>query len=157
MPASSHVAARAAVSLPSASGHLVPMKNLLWVDCVAGAVVGAAVVALCDWLSPLYGLSRGLLLFTGAANLLYASYSFVLASSRRRPRALITALVVANFAWAVVCVYLAVRVAPSLTAFGLAHLLGEAAFVAGLASLEWRWRELLIVTDRPARRAYQGS
>jgi hypothetical protein len=132
------------------------MKNLLWVDCVAGAVVGAAVLLLSGWLSPLYGLPRGLILFTGVANILYASYSFVLASSNRRPLALINALVVANSTWALVCVYLAVGVAQSPTVFGLAHLLGEAVFVAGLASLEWRWREQLLLADRPVRQAHQS-
>lgn len=129
------------------------MKNLLWVDCV----VGAAVLALSGWLSRLYGLPRGFLLFIGAGNLLYASYSFVLASSNRRPIASINALVIANLAWALVCVYLAVGVARSPTVFGLAHLLGESVFVAGLASLEWRWREQLVVAGRGPASAFHHT
>jgi hypothetical protein len=131
--------------------RLHSMRNLLWVDCVAGGTVGAAVLMSSGWLSPLYGLPRSLLNFTGLANLLYASYSLALASRNRRPIAAINTLVVANLAWALVCVYLAVRVAQSPTVFGLAHLFVEAVFVAALASLEWRWREQLLVA--PSHRA----
>ena len=124
------------------------MKNLLWIDCTAAAVVGLAVVTLCGWLSRLYAVPRSLLLFTGIANLVYASYSFWLASRNRRPLGAIYALVSANFAWALVCVYLVFTVADSATGLGIAHLLGEAVFVTGLASLEWHWRSRLLLRDR---------
>ncbi len=64
------------------------MKSLLRVDCIAGAVAGALLLMLGGWLGSLYALPRGLLLFTGAANLLYACCSS-LARRPRRPRALI--------------------------------------------------------------------
>jgi hypothetical protein len=133
------------------------MRNLLWVDCIAAAVAGAAVLTLSGWLSRLYGLPRDLLLFTGAVNILYASYSFVLASRTTRPMASIVVLAFANLAWALVCVYLAIGVAGSPTVFGLAHLFGEAIFVAGLAALEWRWREQLLVARRPTRQRVPKS
>jgi hypothetical protein len=120
------------------------MRKLLWVDCIAGAVVGAMVLSLSGFLSRLYGLPRALLLFTGFANGVYASYSFALARRPIRPRSLIIALALANSLWAVVCACLALLVATSATAFGLAHLLGEAIFVGGLATLEWRWRDHLV-------------
>jgi hypothetical protein len=123
----------------------------LWVDCIAAAVAGAAVLMLSGWLSRLYGLPLGLLRFTGAVNLLYGSYSFVLATRTRRPIASIAALVFANLAWALLCVHLAVNVARSPTAFGLAYLFGEAIFVAALATLEWRYRAQLLVAHRQAR------
>lgn len=120
------------------------MKNLLWIDCIAGALAGAAVLILSGWLSGVHALPRELLLINGAANLLYASYSFSLARRRRRPRALIHLLVIANFAWALVCLGLAGAFAGSVSVFGMAHLVGEAVFVGGLAALEWRWREQLV-------------
>ena len=118
-------------------------RNLLWVDCTAGAVVGLFVLALSGWLGGLYELPRSLLLFTGAANLLYAAYSFSLAIRSLRPRALLYALVIANGAWAVVCLGLAAAYGGSASMFGLGHLLAEALFVGGLAVLEWRYRAIL--------------
>lgn len=41
------------------------------------------------------------------------------------------------------CIGIAVTVAGTATVFGMAHLLGEAVFVGGLAVLEWRWRDRL--------------
>ncbi len=120
------------------------MKNLLWVDCIAAALAGVTVLLLSGWLSSLHALPRGLLLFIGAVNLLYASYSFSLAARSRRPRSWINLLVFANLAWTVVCLGLAVVFAGSATPFGIGHLVGEAIFVGGLASLEWRWREQLL-------------
>lgn len=120
------------------------MRKLLWIDCIAGALAGVTVLMLSGWLSGLHALPRGLLLVNGAANLLYASYSFSLARRRRRPRALINLLVFANLAWAVACLVLAGRFAGSATVFGMGHLVGEAIFVGGLACLEWRWRTALL-------------
>ena len=120
------------------------LRRLLWVDCLAGALVGVAVLSLSGWLSDLHGLPRGLLLVTGAANLAYASYSFSLAVRARRPRRLIVLLVVANLTWAVVCLGLAAAFSASATGFGLAHLVAEAVVVGGLAVLEWSQRDRLL-------------
>lgn len=123
------------------------MKNLLWVDCSAAALAGVAVLTLSGWLSSLYALPRGLLLLMGAVNVLYASYSFTLAARSRRPRSWINLLVFANLAWALVCLGLAWVFAGSATLFGIGHLAGEAAFVGGLGSLEWRWRQQLLAAE----------
>ena len=120
------------------------MKNLLWVDCIAGALAGVTVLMLSGWLSSLHGLPRELLLLNGVVNVLYASYSFSLAVRARRPRSLINLLVFANLAWAVVCLWLVGVFAGSATVFGIGHLVGEAVFVGGLAGLEWRWRDQLL-------------
>lgn len=121
------------------------MKNLLWIDCIAGALAGVLVLTFSGWLSSLHALPRELLLVNGAVNLLYASYSFSLAVRATRPRSLIEVLVFANLAWALVCLCLAAIFAGPATAFGLGHLVGEAIFVGGLAGLEWRWRDQLLV------------
>lgn len=125
------------------------VKNeLLWVDCIAAAVGGLAVLLLLPWLVPIYGLPPGWLQGVGIANLLYGSYSFSLALRRRRPQAFITLLVVANAAWALVCVGMALHFADSATWLGLGHLVVEAVVVGGLAACEWRWRAQLAL--RPA-------
>jgi hypothetical protein len=120
-------------------------RRLLWIDGLAGLFVGVAVLILSNWLSRLYGLPQGLLLFTAAANLIYGIYSTTLANRRTRPLVLIKLLVIANLAWSVVCLILASTHYDSATFLGLAHLLLEGAFVAFLASVEWRLRKQLQV------------
>lgn len=119
-------------------------RNVLWVDCTAAAVAGVLVLALSGPLSRLHALPQELLLFTGAANLLYGAYSFSLARRATRPMALIRLLVFANSAWVLVCIALAASYWGRASVFGLAHLLGEAAFVGGLAAAEWRLRHRLV-------------
>jgi len=119
-------------------------RRLLWVDCTAGALAGAAMFVLSGWLSSLYALPRGLLVFMGAVNLLYAAYSLSLAVRARRPKDLVNLLVFANGAWAAVCLGWAGVFAETASLFGFAHLIGEALFVGGLAGLEWRYRDLLL-------------
>lgn len=114
--------------------------HLLWIDCGAAALAGVLVLLFTPWLAGLYGLPQGLLQGIGAVNLLYGAYSFSLALRGRRPLALIALLVVANGAWAVACLAMALRFAGSATGFGLLHLVGEALFVGGLAACEWHWR-----------------
>jgi hypothetical protein len=120
------------------------LRRLLWVDCTAAALAGVAVLALSGWLSRLYALPRGLLLFIGAVNLLYACYSFSLAVRAQRPIVLIQLLVFANAAWAVVCLGLAITFRQQASVFGLGQLVCEAIFVGGLAGLEWAWRDGLV-------------
>ena len=120
------------------------LRRLLWVDCSAGAFVGVTVIALSHWLSPLEGLPRKVLLFTGVVNLLYAGYSFSLALRAERPMALIKLLVFGNLAWVPVCLGIALFFRDQATALGFVHLVGEAIFVGGLAVLEWNQRAQLL-------------
>jgi hypothetical protein len=115
-------------------------KHLLWVDCIAAALGGGAVLLLGPWLPSLYGLPAGLLVFIGLANLAYGSYSFSPALLRRRPPVLITLLVAANGAWVLDCLGMALHFAGSATWLGLGHLVVEAVFVGSLAAREWKWR-----------------
>ena len=124
------------------------MKNLLWIDCIAGALAGVAMLLLLDWLAALYGMHRELLVFIGVANVLYASYSLSLSIRRTRTPLMLNALILANGVWALVCIGLAMRWAGTATMFGMAHLLAEALFVGRLASLEWKWRGLLLGPSR---------
>lgn len=126
---------------------LQPMRianNLLWIDCTAGALVGFVVLLFTAQLSQLQALPHDLLLFMGTANVLYASFSFFLATRSKRPKPLIKLLVVANGFWSLVCVCLAVAFADTATFFGLTHLIAEAVFVGSLATQEWKWRVQLL-------------
>ena len=118
-------------------------RKLLWIDCLAGAVVGVLVLSLSGWLSDLYRLPRDFVLFLGVVNLLYASYSLCLARRSQRPMTLIVLLAAANLIWGLACFRWAFVFSETASFFGLAQLVGEGIFVGGLACLEWRWRELL--------------
>lgn len=116
-------------------------RNLLWVDCLAAFAAGVLALLLGPWLAEWYQLPMGLMQFIGVANLLYGSYSFCLAT-RPDARALrwVVLLVIANFAWSLTCLGMSLWMWSQITAFGLAHLVFEALFVAQLARLEWRHR-----------------
>jgi hypothetical protein len=120
------------------------IRNLLWIDCTAGALAGVLVLLLSGWLSRLYAMPLGILYFMGAINLLYAAYSFCLAIRPKRPRVLITLLAAANGIWVFVCLGIAAYFFETATFWGIGQLVGEAIFVGSLASLEWKWRERLL-------------
>ena len=117
-------------------------RVLLWTDGIAGASVGVVVLVLHRWMAVLYGLPSALVLGMGAANLAYGCYSSTLAVRMHRghppARAAILTLVVANAAWAVACVVLAIVVRERATLIGTAVLVFEAVVVGGLALLERR-------------------
>lgn len=119
------------------------IPKLLWIDGSVAALAGGLCLLLSPALAQLHALPQDLLRLIGTVNLLYAAYSFSLARRARRPRRLITLLVIANSAWALVCLGIAANFAGTASIFGIAHLLGEAVFVAGLAGLEWKWRARL--------------
>lgn len=121
------------------------IRHILWLDCMAAASAGVVVLLLAPWLSGWYALPLELLSFIGAVNIAYACFSFSLAIRVRRAEALIKLLAVANGFWALACLGIAATFAPVVTLAGLCHVLGEAAFVAGLGMLEWKWRRQLLV------------
>lgn len=98
-------------------------------------------------LAQLYDLPGQLVLFVGAANVGYATLGLTLGPMRSRSPRLLTTLVIANYAWTVVCVVLAIAYARQASLFGLAHLLLEGGFVATLATLERRHRHAILGRD----------
>lgn len=121
------------------------IRHLLFVDGFAAAIAGVIVLSANSLLSNWYDLPSGLVLFMGATNLAYASYSLSLAFRAIRPIYLILLLAAANLAWAIVCFSLAWWFARSASSLGMVHLVGEGIFVGVLGLLEYRWRELLRV------------
>jgi hypothetical protein len=117
--------------------------RLLWIDGLAGLSAGVAVVVLWRWVVALYGLPPEIVTMIALANLTYGTYGVTLASWRHRRVGAVAALAVANAAWAVFCVVLAVGIADRATPLGTFILLFEAAFVATLSGLEWRNRHAL--------------
>jgi hypothetical protein len=118
-------------------------RQLLWIDGLAGLLAGVSLFLTIDWLEQWYNIPRGTLVFIGIANLTYATYSLSIARLNKRSEILIVILVVANLAWAVNCLRMAIAFGETASIFGLIHLIGEAIFVGGLACLEWRYRKEL--------------
>ena len=132
-------------------------RQLLWIDGVAAATAGTVVLLGLEGLSALHRLTPEFLARTGWVNLAYAAFSLSLAARRERPLALIALLALANALWALACARWALAFASSASGFGLAHLLGEAAFVGTLAALEWRWRRALRTRHGPPdRKSHAG-
>ena len=132
-------------------------RRLPWIDASAALVVGLLVVTFLEPLSQLYSLPPQVLRCTAAANLGYPVLGLCLGGLPRSAasvrRGLLNVLVTANYLWAIACVGLALRFGAGASAFGLVHLIGEALFVAMLATLQWRHRRLIVVQPGCSRGA----
>ena len=118
-------------------------RNLLWIDCLGGWIVGIATLACYGLLANLYGISESGVLYLGTANLVYGCSSFVLARLRSRPLSWIRGLAVANMVWGLQCWLLLVLVFPKLTWLGMGQLLLEGAYVFFLGWIEWKYQNEL--------------
>lgn len=114
------------------------IRSLLWFDCAAAGIVGVAMIALSGMLAPLLGIPRAVFVTTALVNLAYGAFSYSLARQPAAPRHRVRALVVANFAWAAVCVGLAALFAGPGSWLGAGWMLAEALFVGTLAAVEAR-------------------
>ncbi len=122
-------------------------RKLPWIDALSGLTAGVLVLALRDVLTDFYSLPRGLLGFIAAVNIGYSTIGISLGLARRRR--LLLLLVAANACWVPICAVMVARYAGDASPFGLAHIVGEAAYVAVLAALEWKFRrEILGQTSR---------
>ena len=119
---------------------MLSLRALLWIDCSAAAAVGASglVLSASGYFVSLTGFPGWLLVLVGCANILYASYSFSIASAARHSARAVRFLVLANAVWSLVCVSMVTALSSSATLLGMSYLIGEAAFVASLAYFEWR-------------------
>jgi hypothetical protein len=133
---------------PVVNGASPWAKKLPWIDGVAALSAGALMFAFRGLLSDFYGLSYQLVTSIALVNMLYSVFGLTLGLLRRRPAWLLTALISANLGWAAACIVFAVRAPASATIWGYGQLVGEGAFVAALALLEWRHRRAILA--RPA-------
>ncbi|MCE9596410.1 MAG: hypothetical protein K8S54_00430 [Spirochaetia bacterium] len=115
---------------------------ILCLDSSAGLLAGTFVLVFATWLGGLYGWPEEHMRFIGFVNLVYGCYSGCLALSLWKRKHIktwpIRLLIAANIGWGIACLG-QMCVVRSASAFGLAHLIVEGAFVAALALLEWRF------------------
>jgi hypothetical protein len=119
--------------------------RLLRIDSLGALTVGLAVLLFSNWLVSWFGLPLSSIIFMGMVNIAYGCYSFSLLVRIKRPLRLIILLVIANLVWALLCVLRAAIFAQTATPLGIAYLFLEAVYVGGLAYLEWRNREFLLI------------
>lgn len=112
-------------------------------DCLGAAGAGFAVLLLSSWLSGVYQIAESLVIGNAVVNLIYASFSFLLAMWPGRPAWLIVLLAGANASWTVVCLAATFWLAETASIFGLAHILFEGLYVGWLAHVEWSMRHQL--------------
>jgi hypothetical protein len=114
-------------------------RTLITIDWLAGATAGGLMLSLRGWLAELSRLPSELILVMGIANLAYAGVSFLMAMLSEGERVpFILVIAGANILWGTVCVVLALIWWGHASLFGVAQLVGEAVFVAGLGVLEWQ-------------------
>ena len=123
-----------------------PKEKLLWIDGIAGSVVGIGALVLFNWLYALYQLPRHILLAIVLANILYGCYALFVASRKKRPMGLIIGLAAANLMWMFVSIGLLFAYGHQASVFGWLHIAGEGTFVAVLSFFEWHWRHELTTT-----------
>jgi hypothetical protein len=117
---------------------MLSLRQLVRLDGFAALSSGGFVLALTQTLAGLSGIPVSTLHNMALVSLVYAAYSLSLATFTDLPRRAIQILVVANSAWALVCLGVLWIHNAAATPFGYAYMIGEAAFVAGLAYLESR-------------------
>ena len=117
--------------------------KLLWIDCIGGMSAGLVATLFYTWFSVFYGLPTKFVLFVGLMNVAYGTFSFLLAIREVRPLWYFRMLVIGNVLWGALCVLWVLNYWNTATAFGIAHLVLEAIFVAGLGVCEWLYRSEL--------------
>jgi hypothetical protein len=116
------------------------IQHILWIDGLAALSAGLFVLVFRTFLTGLYDLPLGIITFIGLVNLAYSAFGLTMAGRKTRRATWIAALAAANYFWAVVCLVLAVRFGPEASGLGLGTIIFEGAFVAALATIEWRMR-----------------
>jgi hypothetical protein len=113
------------------------LRNVLWADAAAGAGSSLLHLLAAGLLAELLGLPHGILVMSGAGLLVYVAVATYLAVCDPIPRAGVSALIAANWAWVGGCAVVFLMNASALTALGQAYLVMHALAVAALAELEW--------------------
>jgi len=117
--------------------------NILWIDCLGGLVVGIVVLLLYKLISSWDGLPVVIVIAMGLANVVYGAYSLYVTTRNQRSVLLVNILAIANMAWLFFCVLIVCLHWEQITLFGIAHVIGEGIYVAGLGITEWIWRSEL--------------
>lgn len=114
------------------------LRTVLWADTTLGTFTALVGLVLAPRLSPLLGLSLGLLVALSLVTLVYGVGAFALAVQQPILPRLVRVLVAGNWLWTAVSAALLVLHADAATVLGLAFLALQIVVVGGLAYLEGR-------------------
>jgi ABC-type multidrug transport system permease subunit len=113
------------------------LRRALALDALSCAAMGAVMAPAGGLLSPLLGLSEGLIRGAGFALLPLALFIGWLATRPSPPRAGVWIVIVGNLAWTAESFLVIGQAAPAITAVGTAFVAAQALAVLGLAALEY--------------------
>ena len=113
------------------------LRNVLWADAAAGAGSSLLHLLAAGLLAELLGVPHGVLAMSGVALLVYVAMATYLAACEPIPRAGVSMLIAANWAWVGACAVVFMMNASVLTPLGQAYVVVHALAVAALAELEW--------------------
>lgn len=113
------------------------LRRVLWLDAASGLGMAIAHFAVPEQLSVGLGLPLVWLQLSGVIVCGAAALSAVLAAQAQPPLGGVRLLVAGNFLWVAASVWTVWGAGLPLTTLGMAWVLLQAAFVFGLAELEW--------------------
>ncbi|MBW8314454.1 MAG: hypothetical protein K0M73_06170 [Hydrogenophaga sp.] len=113
------------------------LRRVLWLDAASGLGMAVAHFGFSDLLSEWLGLPLAWLQVSGVIVCGAALLSGVLASRAHPPAAGVRLLAAGNFLWVAASVWAVWGAGLALTTLGVVWVLLQAAFVFGLAELEW--------------------
>jgi hypothetical protein len=113
------------------------LRNVLVVDAASGAASSLLHLLGAGALTGLLGIPHGVLVMSGVALLVFVAAASYVAASDPIPRALVSMLIAANWAWVGASAVIFFMYAGSMTPLGQAYVIVQAVAVAALAEFEW--------------------
>ncbi len=113
------------------------LRNVLIADAASGAASALLHLLGAGLLGGLLGLPHGVLVMSGALLLVFVALAAYIAASNPIPRALVSMLIAANWAWVVASAVVFFMNSGTVTLLGQAYIAVQAVAVAALAELEW--------------------
>lgn len=114
------------------------LRRVLWLDLLTGVATGLLQLSMPDQLAAQFGLPAALVRGSGAGLFAFVLLIAFLLTQRSVPAPFLRLLVVSNWLWVVACLWVASGAALPISTLGQVNLVVQAAFVAGLATLQGR-------------------
>jgi hypothetical protein len=113
------------------------LRTVLVVDAASGAASSLLHLLGAGALAGLLGIPHGVLVMSGVALLAFVAAASYVAACDPIPRALVSMLIAANWAWVGASAVIFFMYAGSMTPLGQAYVIVQAVAVAALAEFEW--------------------
>jgi hypothetical protein len=113
------------------------LRTVLVVDAASGAASSLLHFLGAGALAGLLGIPHGVLVMSGVALLAFVAAASYVAACDPIPRALVSMLIAANWAWVGASAVIFFMYAGSMTPLGQAYVIVQAVAVAALAEFEW--------------------